>query len=49
MAGDLVNDMNDATILRIFDENPGATMNGRVRPRRLLSILDAGQRRHTRV
>ena len=40
LAGELVNGMSDATILQIFNNNPGATMNGHVRPQRLLAALN---------
>ena len=40
LAGELVNGMSDAAILQIFSNNPGATMNGHVRPQRLLSALN---------
>ena len=39
-AGILVNGMSDAAILRLFDTNPAATMNGHVRPQRLLATLN---------
>ena len=38
-ARELVDAMSDAAILRILENNPGATMNGRVRPQRLLAVL----------
>ena len=48
-ASKLVNGMDDATILRIFENNPAATINGHVQPERLLEVLritpDASQRR----
>ena len=47
----LVNSMSEEAILRIFDKNPAATMNGRVRPERLLAVLkiteEASQRQFT--
>ena len=40
LAGELVNGVSDAAILQILNNNPGATMNGHVRPRRLLAALN---------
>ena len=40
VASELVKGMSDAAILQIFSNNPGATMNGHVRPQRLLTALD---------
>ncbi|MCZ6890963.1 MAG: hypothetical protein O7F09_00405 [Chloroflexi bacterium] len=40
LAGELVNGMSDAAILQILNNNPGATMNGHVRPQRLLTALN---------
>ena len=48
-ASKLLNGMSDTTILRIFENNPAATINGHVQPERLLEVLqittDASQRR----
>ena len=40
LAGELVNGMSDAAILQLLSNNPGATMNGHVRPHRLLTTLN---------
>ena len=45
-AKDLLNRVDDATILRLVENNPGAAKNGHVRPERLLTALNITPQAH---